>query len=118
MNTEIFCLLSFNDHDFTYFGDHNYCRNPVGTNDHQVWCFTNDPLKKVQNCSVPFCPPLKVLDFSLDNDWYSDDNYSFTHASLQKENFPSSFTICSAFMVEQWRKAKNSPLFLLLDSRV
>ena len=104
------------DHPFTYVGDHNHCRNPVGTYD-QVWCFTADPEQRAQQCSVPFCPPLKVLDFSLDNNWKPDANNTFTHASVQKENFPSSFTICLAFMVEQWGVGQSSPLFLLLDSR-
>ena len=45
---------------------------------------------------------LKALDFSLDNDDKADKNNSYTHASLQKENLPSSFTICTAFMVERW----------------
>ena len=102
------------DHAFTHVGDHNHCRNPVGTND-QVWCFTLDPDHRAEQCSVPFCPPLKVLDFSLDNDWKPDVNKTFTHASVQKENFPSSFTICMAFMVEQWGVGQSSPLFLLLD---
>ena len=62
------------------------------------------------------CPSLKLLDFSLDGDWESDSNGIYTHASLQKENFPSSFTICLAFMVEEWGDSNTSPLFLLLDS--
>ena len=105
-----------NDHEFTFVGDHNYCRNPVDGDEDRVWCITNDTDKGWEFCSVPFCPPLKVLDFSLDNDWEPDSKNSFTHASLQKENFPSSFTICMAFMVEQWGESISSPLFLLLDS--
>ena len=46
--------------------------------------------------------PLKALDFSLDNDDEPDENSSYTHATLQKENLPHSFTICTAFMVEAW----------------
>ena len=105
------------DHQFTHVGDHNYCRNSAGTDDVQVWCLANDTSASFWYvaCAVPFCPPLKVLDFSLDNDWNPDANNSYTHASLLKENFSSSFTICTAFMVEQW-EALNSPLFLLLDS--
>ena len=56
------------EHPFTHVGDHNYCRNPVGTTGSKVWCYTTDPKHRAQYCSVPFCPPLKVLDFSLDND--------------------------------------------------
>ena len=106
------------DHQLTHVGDHNYCRNPAGTNYFQVWCLANDTsaLSWSEACSVPFCPPLKVLDFSLDNDWEPDSKNSFTHASLQKEHFPSSFTICMAFMVERWGESTISPLFLLIDS--
>ena len=95
------------DHPLTHIGDHNYCRNPDGDSN-GLWCFTTDPNIEFQHCSVPFCPPLKVLDFSLDGDWKPDANNSFTHASLQKENLPSSFTICCAFMVEKWGISSSS----------
>ena len=29
------------EHDFTYLGDHNFCRNPVGSSQIQVWCYTS-----------------------------------------------------------------------------
>ena len=69
---------------FTHVGDHNFCRNPIGgeATQSQVWCYTTDPKHEKQNCSVPFCPPLKALDFSLDNDKKPDENNSYTHASL------------------------------------
>ena len=105
------------DHSFTDLGDHNFCRNPNGASQSQVWCFTNDPEHERQICSVPFCPSLKALDFSLDNDDEPDENNSYTHASLQKENLPSSFTICTSFMVEAWTKYTVANLFLLLDDR-
>ena len=105
-----------NDHDFTHVGDHNYCRNPVGSDLDHVWCITNDTDVLWEFCPVPFCHPPKVLDFSLDGDWKPDANEIYTHASLQKENIPSSFTICMAFMVEKWKDSSNSPLFVLLDS--
>ena len=91
------------DHHLTHVGDHNHCRNP-GSSLNQVWCLTSDPNIKVGYCAVPYCPPLKALDFSLDGDWTPDANNSLTHASLQKENLPSSFTICAAFMLEKWGK--------------
>ena len=84
------------DHPFTSVGGHNHCRNPAGTPFFdQVWCLTNiGP----QPCPIPFCPSLKVLDFSLDGDSRPDpENGSFTQASLDQENFPSSFTICSRY---------------------
>merc|ERR1711978_316205 len=68
------------DHDFTHVGDHNFCRNPNGASQSQVWCYTTDLEHQKQNCSVPFCPPMKALDFSLDNDWKPDENNSYTHA--------------------------------------
>ena len=94
------------DHAFTHVGDHNFCRRPNGVEASQVWCYTTDPEVQYQYCQVPFCPPLKAFDFSLDNDWEPDENKSYTHASLWKENLPSSFTICSAFMVETWIKCR------------
>merc|ERR1712001_817307 len=90
------------EHSFTHVGDHNFCRNPIGSPQPQVWCYTTDPGHEQQNCSVPFCPPLKALDFSLDNNGEPDEKKSYTHASLKNENLPSSFTICTAFMVEAW----------------
>ena len=104
------------DHSFTHVGDHNFCRNPIGENSQsQVWCFTIDPEREKQNCSVPFCPFLKALDFSLDYDHEPDETNSYTHASLQKENLPPSFTICTAFMVDAWNEYQDARLFVLLD---
>ena len=103
------------EHSFTHVGDHNFCRNPNGAPQSQVWCYTTDPGHKQQNCSVPFCPPLKALDFSLDNDKKPDNSNSYTHASLKKENLPSSFTICTAFMVEAWTEYTDAALFVLQD---
>ena len=105
------------DHKFTYVGDHNHCRNPNGAL--RPWCYTTDPPKKSQFCTVPYCSPLKVLDFSLDNDWKRDANGSFSLAYLHMDDFPSSFTICTAFMVDSWGKsiAFSTPLFKLVDSK-
>ena len=105
------------DHDFTHVGDHNFCRNPDGHHS-KLWCYTTDPEHRHQYCLVPFCPPLKALDFSLDNDRKRDENNSYTHASLQKENLPPSFTICTAFMVEDWANGNvDGLLFVLRDNR-
>ena len=103
------------DQSFTHVGDHNFCRNPIGASQSQVWCYTNDPELEKQNCSVPFCPPLKALDFSLDNDGRTDEKTRYTHASLRKENLPLSFTICTAFMVKSWTSYQNARLFVLRD---
>ena len=35
-------------------GDHNFCRNPDGDSE-GVWCFTTDPEKEREYCSVPNC---------------------------------------------------------------
>ena len=60
---------------------------------------------------------LKALDFSLDNDWQSDQSNSYTQASLQKENLPSSFTICTSFMVRAWMSDyADALLFALLGA--
>lgn len=34
-------------------GDHNYCRNPNKM--YGVWCYTTDPEKRLDYCSVPTC---------------------------------------------------------------
>ena len=106
------------NHSFTDMGEHNFCRNPHGEDETQVWCFTTDPEQERGNCSVPFCPPLKALDFSLDNDEEADKNGSYTKATIQKEDLPSSFTICTAFTVEAWADGiTNSKLFILTDEK-
>ena len=70
---------------------------------HDMWEF--DGRARVERRSGKEVEPpamLKILDFSLDVDRAADDNGSYTHASLEKEELPPSFTICSAFMVEAW----------------
>ena len=57
---------------------------------------------------------LKALDFSLDSDGNPDENNIYTHSSLQIENLPPSFTICTAFMVEAWAEYTDAKLFVLL----
>ena len=75
------------------------------------WCCAALKSKVINGHSI------KVLDFSLDSDKIVDDNgsYTCTSASLEVENLPNSFTLCGAFMVEQWGDSTNSPLFLFQD---
>ena len=103
------------DHSFTHVGDYNLCRNPKGAGLSHVLCYTTDPDHEKQNCSVSFCPPLKALDFSLDNDQKPDKGDSYTHASLKKENLAPSFTICTAFMLEAWNEYADAKLVVLRD---
>ena len=80
----------------TELGEHNYCRDPHG-DPNGVWCFTTDPDKRWEYCSVPTCGSkltVKVLDFSADD--------KFTGAYLEAGFLPESFTICSAIMVDAW----------------
>ena len=92
------------EHGFTDVGENNHCRNPNGDSE-GVWCYTMDPEKEWEYCSVPICAPmLKVLDFSADNDQEPDSNGEYTGATLDTGfPLPESFTICSAFMVEAWK---------------
>ena len=103
-------------HPFTDVGEHNYCRNPVG-NDYGVWCYTTDPLKVWDYCSVPICvSKMKVLDFSADNDQKPDSNGEFTGATLNAGFLPESFTICTAIMVQAWTTDFSSAdMFTMLD---
>ncbi len=44
------------EHAFTDLGEHNHCRNP-DEDPEGVWCFTTDPDKRWEYCSVPICVP-------------------------------------------------------------
>ena len=104
------------EHDYTDVGEHNHCRNPNGVGG--VWCYTTDPDKQFEHCSVPRCvSKLKVLDFSADNDHEPDSNGEFTSATLEAGFLPQSFTICSAFMTDAWVSAfsASSNMFTLVD---
>ena len=105
-------------HNFTEVGEHSHCRNPNGDSE-GVWCFTTDPDKEWEYCSVPICGPtmLKVLDFSADNDHQTDSNGEYTMATLDVGTLPESFTICSSIMVNAWTTTtKSAYMFLLADA--
>ena len=62
-------------------------------------------------------PTTKVLDFSLDVDQAPDSNGSYTSATLEKKDLPSSFTICAAYMVEAWNtEFTAASMFTLLNN--
>ena len=42
-------------HQYTDVGDHNHCRNPDESFDGGVWCYTTDPNKRWELCTVPTC---------------------------------------------------------------
>ena len=42
------------DHDYTYVGEHNYCRNPSDSD--KPWCYTTDPNKRWEYCDLSICP--------------------------------------------------------------
>ena len=104
------------EHVYTEVGEHNFCRSPIGAPTEEVFCYTTDPAIRYQFCSFPSCPPLKVLDFSRDNDMKPDENQEYTHASLDID-LPFSFTICSAFMVEFWERYNTAILYLVRDNK-
>ena len=93
------------EHSLSEVGEHNHCMNPVGDSG-GVWCYTTDPDKRWEHCSVPICARgpnmMKVLDFSADSDQEADSNGEYTGATLEAGPLPESFTICSAFMTEAW----------------
>ena len=55
-----------------------------------------------------------VLDFSEDNDHKNDTNDEFTSATIDIKEVPTTFTICSAFMVKKW----SPPSFFVWTSMV
>ena len=103
-------------HGYTEVGDHNHCRNPDG-DQKGVWCYTTDPDKRWEHCSVQYCAVnLKVLDFTADSDQEPDSNDEYTSATLEAGPLSDSFTICSAFMVEAWTtKFVSAKMFTMLD---
>ena len=42
------------EHSTTDLGEHNHCRNP-DQDPEGVWCYTTDPDKRWEHCSVPIC---------------------------------------------------------------
>ena len=89
--------------DWSAVGDHNYCRNPYGFGrSNGVFCYKTS--SESEYCAVPFCPKIKILDVSADNErpGRRNSNGSYTYASLKKSGLPFSFTLCSAFLVEAW----------------
>ena len=106
------------EHSNTEVGEHNLCRNPDG-DPGGVWCYTTDPDKRWEHCSVPICAPkmMKVLDFSTDTDHEPDSNDEYTRATLEAGPLPESFTVCSAFIVEAWTTEFTAAYtFTLLDN--
>ena len=53
------------EHNFTYMGEHNFCRNPNGDPE-GVWCYTSDPEIEREYCSVPNCDQTKTITCQLD----------------------------------------------------
>ena len=45
----------FLDIGFTHVGEHNYCRNPVGSKKNAVWCLVNLPFVGPQPCWKIHC---------------------------------------------------------------
>ena len=104
-------------HSYNHVGEHNHCRNPSGYSK-GLWCYTTDPDKRWELCSVPICvSKSKVLDFSADNDHEPDSNGEYTGATLNAGFLPESFTICSAIMVDAWNvEFPSAQMFRLLDN--
>ena len=49
-----------------------------------------------------YYPAMRAIEYAYGQD--DDDTFAVTHASLRKVNLPSSFTVCTVFMVESWTK--------------
>ena len=89
--------------DYEYYanvGEHNYCRSPGGSGGFVgVWCITslNPPLWGF--CPVPRCNHTQqILDEPADNALLPP----IRSISWPAAKMPSSWTICSAFMLYDW----------------
>ena len=76
---------------------------------------TTDPDQRWEPCSVPMCAPLRLFDFTDDNDDTPDAKGSLTHATVEQPDLPISFTVCSAFMVEFWVEKFQATVFGLMS---
>jgi len=63
---------------FAKFGDHSYCGNPDAKTKVEPWCFTHDPEKPWEYCSVPKC----VWDFEC----YTGNGYEYRGTISRTEN--------------------------------
>lgn len=63
---------------FAKFGDHSYCGNPDEKTKVEPWCFTHDPEKPWEYCSVPKC----VWDFEC----YTGNGYEYRGTIARTEN--------------------------------
>jgi len=43
----------------------NYCRNPGGSWQGGLWCYTTDPKKRWDACDVPLCPGMCITFIRL-----------------------------------------------------
>ena len=97
---------------------------PVSHKTRRPWPTTPEEERKAltkhrqqRSMGSPQDDPLKVLDFSADNDDEPDSEGEFTSATLEIGALPESFTICSAFMVDAWTtKFTAAYMFVLMDS--
>ena len=66
------------------------------------------------NCALK----LKFLDFSADSNHEPDSNGEYTGATLEADDLPESFTICSAFMEDAWTiEFVSAIMFTTFDNR-
>eukprot|EP00116_Pleurobrachia_bachei_P004675 sb/3464937/ len=63
---------------FSSFGDHSYCGNPDEKTKVEPWCYTHDPEKPWEYCSVPKC----VWDFEC----YTGNGYEYRGTIARTEN--------------------------------
>ena len=55
LNCQAWSSSKPHEHQYDEVGDHNFCRNPDSSWDGGVWCYTTDPNKRWEVCSVPVC---------------------------------------------------------------
>ena len=103
--------LSWADYYDDYFnvGEHNYCRNPGGKEwSMGVWCIVSLNPPSLGYCPVPRCPQTQpILNIPADEEGYKPRASSKAWPAAE---MPSSWTICSAFMLNDWPSPDKSKL--------
>ena len=96
--------------------EHNYCRRRGSGRWRGVWCVTSfNPVEQWDFCPVPECKQLALyIPADYEGALLSGRPPPSAHTSWPGTMMPSSWTICSAFMLNDWPSAKLSKILVWL----